>query len=287
MSTAAIRFTVLVDNQPGLDAAGGQLRGEHGLSLHIEHQGRRILLDAGASELFAANAARLHIDLKAVELAVLSHGHYDHGNGLPLFLAENTAAPLYLRPAAGERCYHRQVRRYHYIGLPPLDRAAARRIVPVTGPLPLAPDAFLVPHTSAGLADRGQRARLYRRRRGRIRPDDFAHEQSLVFNLPPGLVIFNSCCHGGVENIIAEVQQELGRRQVYALIGGFHLMGPGGAKTLGVSPQEVRTLAERLLALEVAQVYTGHCSGEPAVAILAEVLGERFHPLQTGLTVSL
>ena len=63
---------------------------EHGLSLYIETAGHKILFDMGQTELFSENAAALGIDLEAVDLAVLSHGHYDHGGGLATLYAHNS-----------------------------------------------------------------------------------------------------------------------------------------------------------------------------------------------------
>ena len=71
---------------------------EHGLSLYIETQNHTILFDMGQSGLFAKNAAVLGIDLGAVDIAVLSHGHYDHGGGLAVFLEINKTAPVWILP---------------------------------------------------------------------------------------------------------------------------------------------------------------------------------------------
>lgn len=74
---------------------------EHGVSLYIETgNGLKVLFDTGQSDLFARNAARLGIDLREVDLAVISHGHYDHGGGLNEFLRINTKAPVYIRESA-------------------------------------------------------------------------------------------------------------------------------------------------------------------------------------------
>lgn len=75
---------------------------EHGLSLYLEGKGHRILFDTGQSENFAVNAKRLGVDLAAVDLAILSHGHYDHGGGLKRFLELNQKAPVYLSVYAFE-----------------------------------------------------------------------------------------------------------------------------------------------------------------------------------------
>ena len=74
-----MKFTVLMENTA---PEGSCLASEHGLSLYLEHRGHRLLLDAGSSGKFADNAAALGIDLSQVELAVLSHGHFDHGGGI-------------------------------------------------------------------------------------------------------------------------------------------------------------------------------------------------------------
>ena len=88
-----MKITVLTENT----ACRESLACEHGLSLYIETGCHKILFDAGQSGAFADNAEALGIDLSAVDFAVLSHGHYDHGNGLVRFLEINGTAPIYLR----------------------------------------------------------------------------------------------------------------------------------------------------------------------------------------------
>ena len=78
-----LTITVLAENSDGKG-----LCGEHGLSLHIEYEGRRYLLDAGATGLFAENAAKLGLSLTEVEAVFLSHAHYDHAGGLSRFFSE-------------------------------------------------------------------------------------------------------------------------------------------------------------------------------------------------------
>ena len=53
-----------------------------------------------SAEIFAKNAVTLGIDLSKVDIAILSHGHYDHGGGLETFLRINNHAPIYVNKNA-------------------------------------------------------------------------------------------------------------------------------------------------------------------------------------------
>ena len=85
-----MKATVLVDN-----ISQGKVRGEWGLSIYIEYEGKHILLDVGASDLFYKNAQKLNLDIQNVDYAVLSHAHYDHANGMETFFEENEKAAFY------------------------------------------------------------------------------------------------------------------------------------------------------------------------------------------------
>ena len=94
-----------------------------------------------------------------------------------------------------------------------------------------------------------------------------------------GLVIVNSCSHGGAANIINEVAAAFPDKTVYALIGGFHLYNKPAS--------EVRALAEKIRRTGVAYVCTGHCTGDDAYAWLHETLGDRLAYMATGTTFTI
>ncbi|MCP4023395.1 MAG: MBL fold metallo-hydrolase, partial [Desulfobacteraceae bacterium] len=71
-----MKITILVENKKT-----DHFLTEHGFSLYIEAN-KKILFDTGASGAFLKNAQKLGINLQHLDLVVLSHGHYDHGNGL-------------------------------------------------------------------------------------------------------------------------------------------------------------------------------------------------------------
>lgn len=93
---------------------------EHGLSLHIRlEDGRQILFDMGQGNLFARNAEHVGLRLSKVDMAIVSHGHYDHGGGLGTFLEINRHAPVYLNNHAFEPHYSLRDKGLAYIGLNP------------------------------------------------------------------------------------------------------------------------------------------------------------------------
>ena len=151
-----MKVTVLVENSVAADRV--DLRAEHGLSLHLELDGRRILFDAGAGDAFAYNAEKLGINLRDVDLAVISHHHFDHGGGLARFLAANEKAPICLRGDAPSDCRLRLAGGLvdKHIGLDgELFRKHAGRFRFIRESSAIAPGVFLL--TEAGDAHRSPR----------------------------------------------------------------------------------------------------------------------------------
>lgn len=275
-----MQVTVLIDN-----IGKEELLCEWGLSFLIDTGGSRILLDFGASGKFAQNAAALGIDLAAVDCAVLSHAHYDHGGGIPAFLERNASAPIYIATAVDEDCWAKgrshsrggllaALFEQRYIGLPygTLEKAGDR-IVRVPGPLRIGPGAWLIPHY--GNPEAGSRQRLYRKRNGKLRTDDLKHEMTLVCECADGLVVLNSCSHTGPEAILADVRKALPGKKVHAYIGGLHLY-----KTCRRGVQKV---AGAFNDAGVERLFTGHCTGDNAFGILCK--GINTTRLHSGLRI--
>ena len=107
------KITVIVDN-----ISDRGMKGEWGLSIMAEVGEKKILLDVGASELFAENLEKLGFDMADIDYAVLSHAHYDHSSGMRRFFADNQKAKFYLRDGAGENCYFKKLFLRKYIGIP-------------------------------------------------------------------------------------------------------------------------------------------------------------------------
>ena len=266
-----MRARVLIDN-----ISRDGLISEWGLAIWIEYEGHRILLDTGATGRFVENARSMGICLSEVELGVLSHAHYDHANGMEAFFRENETAKFYLRAGTQENCYGKRWIFRKYIGIQRgLMERYPERFALAEGKLALLPGAWLLPHSTPGLERIGRRASLYVRRDRRLTPDDFSHEQSLVFETDAGLVVFNSCSHAGPDNILREVGEAFPGRHVRALVGGLHLCV--------LKDAEVRALAGRIREMQVGEIITGHCTGQRAFEVLREELGDQVRQIHTGM----
>ena len=240
---------------------------EHGLSLLVETAGRVILLDVGQSDAFAKNAERMGLSLADVDLAVLSHGHYDHGGGISTFFARNTRAPLYLSDRAFGEHYHGE----RYIGL---DRTLAEhpRLRPVKEDTCLVSGVSILSSSVRALKHPIDASGLTVREGGVHQPEPFLHEQYLLVEEEGRRILFSGCSHRGVRNLLAWFSPDV-------LVGGLHLSGldpsdEADARALAAVAEEMERSGTRFL--------TGHCTGERAYAYLKERLGERIEAFSTG-----
>lgn len=274
-----MKIKVLVEN-----SAGDGLRSEHGLCLYIEYREKRYLVDCGASDLFASNAEIMGVDLGDIDMAFLSHAHYDHSGGYARFFEINKKAKVYLQKASMNRQYFKiagPVKKY--IGIPEgmLDQYKDR-FEYVDGAAQIDEGIYIVPHSSDGILERAKHTHMCVMINDKIQYDDFKHEQTVVFEEEDGLVCFNSCSHAGVDIVIEEIKAAFPGKKIKAYIGGFHMMGVMGPSSCSYKKEEVQDIARKLMDNTDACFYSGHCTGTTAYEWLKEVLGDRLVGFQTG-----
>lgn len=258
-----MRIVTLVENT----ACREDLTAEHGLSLYIETENSKILFDAGQSAAFWENAKKLGIDLSAVDLAVLSHGHYDHGGGLGVFLEINKTAPVWMNPHAFGYHYNADGK---YIGLDPALMESGRIRFAEDG-VRIRPGLTLYtalpcPH---GIRPFGL---TVRERMGPV-PEDFRHEQYLLVEEKGKRILISGCSHRGMGNILDHFRPDV-------LIGGFHFM------KMDPEGEALEAAGNRLLGRPTVY-YTGHCTGQAQFEVLKNILGSRLHGLTTGSEIVL
>lgn len=258
-----MKITALLENTTQRDG----METEHGLSLYIETKKHRILFDMGQSDLFAKNAEKLGIDLSKVDLAVLSHGHYDHGGGLRKFLEINATAPVYIHKDAFLPHYNG---REKYIGLD-VTLQNHPRIRFTHEDFSLGEGLTLYagndrkstyPPFPSGLCERVGDAFV---------EEDFRHEQYLMLEEEGFRVLLSGCSHRGIRNGAEEFRADV-------IVGGFH--------TSKLPDGELLTETAKGLSALPTVFYTCHCTGREQYGFLRRTM-ENLRYLSCGETVLL
>lgn len=237
---------------------------EHGLSLLIRTEKHLVLFDAGQTDVFIENAAMLDVDLADVDIAVLSHGHYDHGGGLLAFFEKNTKAKVYLHKEAFGEFYQED----RYIGLSDVLWNYSDRLEFVEEEIIIDDELTIL---TASPYPTLTSAKLCERIDGLDLPDAFFHEIYLLVNHGGQNALFTGCAHRG----ILSITREAAKYGVTHIVGGFHLQNDLPKETM-------RTLADDLSAFPF-QYYTGHCTESVAYSILERTLHNRLHRISAGM----
>ena len=256
-----IKITVLAENTTANDG----LKAEHGLSLYIETERKKILFDMGQTTLFAENAAKLGVDLASVDLAVLSHGHYDHGGGLARFLMLNKTASVYLsRHAFGD--YYNGTEKY--IGL---DKSLRddRRLVFTDGVFEICEGLTLYSCNDAVKEFELGSFGLTEYKDGFFVPDPFLHEQYLLIEDEGRRILISGCSHKGVLNIVKWFTPDV-------LVGGFHFSKLPLDETLKSYSKYLDSFG--------TEYYTCHCTGEEQYGFMKSYMS-RLNYISTGETI--
>ncbi|KUK00850.1 MAG: 7,8-dihydropterin-6-yl-methyl-4-(beta-D-ribofuranosyl)aminobenzene 5-phosphate synthase [Methanobacteriaceae archaeon] len=247
----------------------GTLKAEHGLSLHIDKP--NLLFDMGQSNSFIENAQELDINISKVEYALISHGHYDHGGGLPYFLKENKKAEIYVGDGAFYKRCANDNGSWRYIGL---DESLADnpQIKTLKRDTKITRDCTILTSIQKFFPTPKGNNKLYKISKDKIVLDDFKDEIILVIEKEDGLLVLTGCSHRGILNITETVKRKY-NKPIKALIGGFH-----------IKAEEAPSLIDPFKSIE--EIYTGHCTSKRAYNILKENL-DNIKPLHTGTQIEI
>lgn len=277
MSEPVLKITVLSENTVG--SLGG-LAGEWGLSLLVETAGKKILYDTGERGNLLPNATALGVDLKGVDMLVISHGHYDHTGGIRAFLNYRGRLPVYAHPDIFAPHY-KSPEKPRYIGMPyrkeELESLGADFIF-TREAIEIVPGLFYGGEVPRMTGSEKNDSSLFTILEGEKVPDPFWDDISLYCVMPEGLLIIVGCAHAGLVNIIEHAKKITAINNVYGIIGGTHL-GPVPAEQ---QEAEIAYLKEQDLHFLAAN----HCTGLPLIAKLAADFGRRFYFCPAGASFS-
>lgn len=271
---------------------------DFGFSCIVEYQGKVILFDAGSNaDIFKHNCGVAGVDLKEVDIAIVSHAHFDHLNGIDHLLKVNPKVKLYF-PRDG------------FWGAPvPYDATGQESAVADSLPMEqryfdggptkftieqsgrfwgadiefVSADTEVLPGVRL-IATSSPYMGYWTKYPGKnfapgVLKDEHTHgtadakltelaELSLSLKTDSGDVLIVGCSHSGVENIVADAKAFTGS-SIRLLYGGFHLLPFDRAATTALAKQ----LKEEL---GVEQVAPAHCTGHLAFRILSRSYGSDY-----------
>ena len=244
-----MKIITLVENM-----ATNNYKSTHGLSFYIETNKHKILFDLGPDDTFLINAKKKNIDIKDIDIVIISHGHYDHGGGLRTFININNKAKIYIQEKAFNNYYSIVDGVKNYIGLDK-DIKNNENIILINGDYKIDDELYLF------VAEYGYdfRSEANDTLFNEYDKDIFNHEQNLLIN---NNVLLMGCGHAGVINILNKLE----RKPNYC-IGGFHVYNPRLQTT--VSKEQLDYLNDKLDAYENIKFYTCHCTGLEAYEYLS------------------
>lgn len=268
-----MKIVTLVENSCGHEGCIA----EHGLSIYIETEKHKLLLDTGQTDAVVRNSEAIGVDLNAVDTVILSHGHYDHSGGILPFSKLNHTAQIIMQCKAAEPHFNGE----RYIGI---DKAILDlpNVQLINGDMQLDNELFLFSGiTGRRCYPQGNR-KLSCMRKGEKVPDDFIHEQCLVIKQNGRHWLLSGCAHNGILNILDKYKELFNSYPDY-VITGFHMMKREGEHTEEEKAVIIQT-AQELSQLDTV-FYSGHCTGIPAFELMKEIMGDKLIALHSGETV--
>jgi 7,8-dihydropterin-6-yl-methyl-4-(beta-D-ribofuranosyl)aminobenzene 5'-phosphate synthase len=254
-----------------------------GYSAIVRHRGRTILFDSGSNaDVLAANASALGIDLRDVDVGILSHDHPDHSGGFDYLFSINPRVVLY---APSEFNLGSDIEIYTAAPdptLPELSRdqqywegtTTARsthvsgrywggRVQFVRETRDIAPGVALVATVSRNLGSFS----MYPPHESKPQMEGL-RELSLVLDTRGGDVLIVGCSHSGIETIV-QATRALRHRTIDLVTGGFHLL-PYDRTTIEALAQRLRD------EYGIRRLAPAHCTGHLGFQLLQRAFVEHY-----------
>lgn len=265
-----MKITVLTDNTV---YQRENLLGEHGLSLYIEVDGKKILFDTGYSDIFIKNAAKLRIDLTQIDILILSHGHYDHTWGLHhlvnLFFEHGKRDNKKVKPVLithPQTLMSKTKYPIEEFGVT-FDKKALANLFK----LKLTKDPLWITENFAFLGEIPRNNDFEAKHpigevwTGTTYEKDYITEDSaLVYKTSEGIVVVTGCSHSGICNIVDYARDLCDTHMILDVIGGFHLFKE--------EKEQVSQTVEFFRHSNVKALHPCHCTDFSSRCALSEVV---------------
>lgn len=269
MSLENVKIKILVENR----VAKENLLAEHGLSFLITYQEKNYLLDTGQGLVLINNLKNLDINSSTIDGVLLSHGHYDHGNGLKKILALNPEIEVYAHPEVFKTKYSQKKDKLVFRGLK-IQATEIKHFIPIETVTEISQGLWLTGEIPRKSKIEKVSNKFKKEVAGQIQQDDFIDDQSVFIETKEGLVVLLSCTHAGVINTLKYIKTVTNNQKFHAIIGGMHL--------INVSQEQINQTIDYLAQLDLNLIVPLHCSGFNALQAMLAKFGDKVKLGQVG-----
>ncbi|ADG13807.1 beta-lactamase domain protein [Methanocaldococcus infernus ME] len=232
---------IVIDN-----ITNSKLLAQHGLSILIDEK-KRILFDAGQDEKVLEHNLKLLGEKEKFDYFVLSHGHYDHSDGLKYLIENELIETVILhKDALKKRFYNGR-----YIGVSEEVKKLLDKVNVI-----FIQDEFRIDKDNIVLGDIVRK--FY------YEPEDFKDEKGKDLVEDELILIsknrlITGCSHSGVINVIEHAKNF---EVIRLVVGGFHLIN---------ASQEYLEEVLRYLKVQEFKFIPLHCTGFKALCSLSRL----------------
>jgi 7,8-dihydropterin-6-yl-methyl-4-(beta-D-ribofuranosyl)aminobenzene 5'-phosphate synthase len=238
-SLGKVTLTILFDNV----AYDKNLKPGWGFACLIQGLEKTILFDTGAqADILSHNIKLTGVDTDRIQYLVISHTHGDHTGGLEAVAGGKSLQALFLPEELPSALLNRQ------------NRPGLKREI-LTSSREICPDV----HTTGVMGDQ-------------------IIEQSLIIDMPQGLVLITGCAHPGIVSILQRTKKIL-NKEIYLVLGGFHL--------LQHTDEQVQDIIASFKSMGIRYCGATHCTGDKAITAFRKAYGDHFVELGAGRTIHL
>lgn len=253
------------------------------LTASVGQHRHKLLFDAGPEgALFLRNCHNLGVGLGDVGAIAVSHGHWDHMgallDALDHITGHNTGreVPCHVNPGMfrerGAQLTSGQIAPFEPVPSPAALAAHGAQVVNREEERFLLEGCFYlsgeIPRVSS--FEKGRPDHLCRLSADQPWESDplILDERYVAVHVrDKGLIVFSSCSHAGIVNVLLHAREVFSEVPLYGILGGLHLSG-------GAMERLIPDTMAHLKQFELNQIMPAHCTGWRAVYALLNTFGE-------------
>jgi len=283
----------IINCYSNLAMPGTKLIGKHGQSFLLKVDNDQILIDTGADgPTLLHNMKILDIHPNDITHLIITHGHFDHTDGLPDFLNVRTKSeplPIIAHPLFREDKRLKILFIDKAKGFPNLTAEQEGKITFILSKEPYSINSKV--KTTGEITVREERDGVEPLMKhmvdGKHEIDPVLDDISVVIDTSAGQVVVTGCAHAGILNIIKKVKQ-LSNKPIISIIGGTHMVRYSKEEVLATGEQFVQKF-------DNPDLYLNHCTDKlpskllkqtKTIDILKEKYGEKIKTCYVGTKIT-